>query len=52
MALRMGVQLGVFTQVSEKPEQGVTSTKISEDTGASFILVGKNHLSIGRYYHG
>ncbi|KAJ5540384.1 O-methyltransferase family 2 [Penicillium frequentans] len=39
MALRMGVQLGVFTQVSEKPEQGVTSTKVSEDTGASFILV-------------
>ncbi|KAJ5915994.1 O-methyltransferase family 2 [Penicillium tannophilum] len=39
MALRMGVQLGVFTQISQKPEQGVTSTKISEDTGASFILV-------------
>ncbi|KAJ5651544.1 uncharacterized protein N7484_005267 [Penicillium longicatenatum] len=39
MALRMGAQLGIFTQISQKPEQGVSLTKISEDTGASPILV-------------
>jgi hypothetical protein len=46
MALRMGVQLGIFTQISQNPEQGVSLTKISEDTGASPILVGEKHLPI------
>ncbi|KAJ5586842.1 uncharacterized protein N7459_002607 [Penicillium hispanicum] len=39
MAIRMGVQLEIFAQVSQSPEQGVTPQKIAEKTGASPILV-------------
>lgn len=51
MALRMGVQLGIFTQISQTPEQGVTLTRISESSGASPILVGMHRLLIRPCYH-
>jgi hypothetical protein len=45
----MGVQLGIFTQISQNPEHGVTAQEISERSGASPIVVGK---SPNLYLHG
>ena len=45
MAIRMGVQLGIFTQISQKPESGASSPEIAEKSGASLVLVGKIGLS-------
>lgn len=45
MAIRMGVQLGIFTQISQKPEGGASSPEIAENSGASLVLVGKIGLS-------
>ncbi|KAI3104201.1 hypothetical protein CBS147333_7255 [Penicillium roqueforti] len=39
MAIRMGVQLGIFTQISQKPEGGASSPEIAENSGASLVLV-------------
>ncbi|OQE28052.1 hypothetical protein PENFLA_c005G04354 [Penicillium flavigenum] len=39
MALRMGVQLGIFTQISQNPECGASSPDIAKKSGASLILV-------------
>ncbi|KAJ5501179.1 O-methyltransferase family 2 [Penicillium expansum] len=41
MSIRMGVQLGIFTQISQTPERGASSPEIAEKSGASLILVGK-----------
>ncbi|CAI7603980.1 unnamed protein product [Penicillium pancosmium] len=46
MALRMGVQLGIFSQISQSPEKGVSCDLISESSKASPILVGQSK-SIG-----
>jgi hypothetical protein len=40
----MGVQLGIFTQISQNPEHGVTAQEISERSGASPIVVGKSRI--------
>ncbi|OKL58531.1 hypothetical protein UA08_06370 [Talaromyces atroroseus] len=39
MALRMGVQLGIFSQISQNPDHGVSSREIADKAGASPILV-------------
>ncbi|KAJ5403524.1 hypothetical protein N7509_003395 [Penicillium cosmopolitanum] len=41
MALRMGVQLGIFSQISQSPEKGVSCDVISESSKASPILVAQ-----------
>ncbi|KAJ5945967.1 O-methyltransferase family 2 [Penicillium verhagenii] len=38
-SIRMGVQLGIFTQISENPEHGATTQEIAERSGASPIVV-------------
>ncbi|KAJ6097481.1 O-methyltransferase family 2, partial [Penicillium canescens] len=38
-SIRMGVQLGIFTQISQNPEHGVTAQEIAERSGASPIVV-------------
>ncbi|CAI7610465.1 unnamed protein product [Penicillium crustosum] len=39
MALRMGVQLGIFTLISQNPECGASSPEIAEKSSASLALV-------------
>ncbi|CAI7627431.1 unnamed protein product [Penicillium manginii] len=41
MALRMGVQLGIFSQISQNPAKGVSCDIISKSSEASPILVGQ-----------
>lgn len=48
MSIRMGVQLGIFTQISQNPECGASSPEIAEKSGASLILVGKVRPSFTR----
>lgn len=45
MALRMGVQLGIFTLISQNPECGASSPEIAEKSSASLALVGKIGIS-------
>lgn len=40
MALRMGVQLGIFTRISQSAESGITAEEITRASGASLVLVG------------
>lgn len=40
MALRMGVQLGVFTTINGHEVEGTTTQEIAEKAGASPIVVG------------
>lgn len=40
MALRMGVQLGIFTRVSQSAESGIAAEEIARTSGASLVLVG------------
>ncbi|KAJ5317808.1 hypothetical protein N7508_002316 [Penicillium antarcticum] len=37
----MGVQLGIFTQISQKPERGVPTQEIAKRPGASPIVVDR-----------
>lgn len=39
MALRMGVQLGIFTRVSQSAESGIAAEEIARTSGASLVLV-------------
>ncbi|BDD58898.1 hypothetical protein MAP00_004138 [Monascus purpureus] len=39
MALRMGVQLGIFTRISQSAESGITAEEITRASGASLVLV-------------
>ncbi|OJJ07883.1 hypothetical protein ASPVEDRAFT_47076 [Aspergillus versicolor CBS 583.65] len=41
MALRMGVQLGVFTSINDPNVEGITTKEIAEKAGASPIVVGQ-----------
>lgn len=40
MALRMGVQLGIFTAIQDHKTEGTTTQQIAESAGASPIVVG------------
>jgi hypothetical protein len=44
MALRMGVQLGVFQAIRDNQGEGVTTQQIAEKSGASDIVVGRSNL--------
>ena len=40
MALRMGVQLGVFRMICDRQEEGTTTEQMAAQSGASVIVVG------------
>jgi hypothetical protein len=46
MALRMGVQLGVFTSTNDHKAEGITTKEIAEKAGASPIVVGMLSLPV------
>ncbi|KNG80970.1 hypothetical protein ANOM_010986 [Aspergillus nomiae NRRL 13137] len=41
MALRMGVQLGVFRMICDRQEEGTTTEQMAAQSGASVIVVGQ-----------
>ncbi|OGM43362.1 hypothetical protein ABOM_008722 [Aspergillus bombycis] len=41
MALRMGVQLGVFRMICDHQEEGTTTEQIASQSGASVLVVGQ-----------
>lgn len=46
MALRLGVQLGVFTSINDHKAEGITTKEIAEKAGASPIVVGTLSLPV------